>query len=185
MVGVGGGGGEGPPRRHQLRCIALPQVIMEESTSAPVPKPPDESQVLLVTSLVEVLWNIVVQVEFREMLASHKLFFPLMLRILPQPQYAQTHVTCFHLLAILHQHSKVPADILPQFRTHFRARLEQTTTRPEHGERPRELYGMSLRDIIDFCAPLLWSGKNECIAFGAWYFQMYYYHCSTNTLASG
>ena len=72
----------------------------------------------------------------------------------------------------------MPEPVVCEFRLLLAGRMQQTTAPPANQEQPRELYGVSLRDMADFCLPLLWSGKWECIAFGAWYLQMYYYHHS-------
>eukprot|EP00667_Euglena_gracilis_P009435 EG_transcript_9583 len=145
-----------------------------------------ELKFLLLNSLVEVLWNLVVVPDFRRMLAAQPSFFPLVAHILPRPKYSQSHVSCLHLLAVLHRDSLVPAAILPLFRHHLQLHLQPAPDRPPNGPGPlpRALLGISIRDIVDFFAPMLWSGKLECIAFGAWYLLMYYYHDGSPLLGS-
>eukprot|EP01004_Peranema_trichophorum_P002914 NODE_1937_length_1745_cov_98.948829_g1649_i0.p1 GENE.NODE_1937_length_1745_cov_98.948829_g1649_i0~~NODE_1937_length_1745_cov_98.948829_g1649_i0.p1 ORF type:complete len:511 (-),score=37.01 NODE_1937_length_1745_cov_98.948829_g1649_i0:146-1678(-) len=128
----------------------------------------------LVTSLTGLMWNIPIIHEFRIMMATNPYFFPSLFRILMDDEFSRAHFTCLHLISTLHKYNHLPKELVPTFRTFL---YRYISTKDSMTDLTPTDVGvlLSLRDVADFFIPLLLSRHVECVAFGSWCMDLFYF----------
>jgi hypothetical protein len=168
-------------------CTLLQSVLTANKRIPPIAKAVGESEdenqyevqlrEHLVNSLTGLMWNIPVTDKFRQMIASNCGFFPSVFTVLDNPTYSRTHFTCLHLISTLHNYGHVPSSVVGLYRCHLNEFIESKEKSDDVAPTDVGVL-LSVRDVADFFIPLLLSSEDECIRFGAWCINLFYFRSS-------
>jgi hypothetical protein len=129
----------------------------------------------LVNALTGLMWNIPILNDYRRMMATNRFFFPALFTILDTEAYSRTHFTCLHLISTLHHHGYLPAHLRARFVRHLEEYIAAKDASETQVSAAEVGVLLSLRDVADFFVPLLLSQKVECVLFGKWCMELFYF----------
>eukprot|EP00906_Rhabdomonas_costata_P032993 RCo046455 len=128
----------------------------------------------LTNALTGLMWNIPIEEKYRKMMAAQPHFFPCIFHILENKDYSRTHFSCLHLLTTLHHYGHLPAPLVPRLHSNLTQYLEEKGAAAELSAGEVGVL-LSLRDVADFFITLLLSKKIDCVTFGAWCMDVFYF----------